>query len=87
MVASEQLRLHLQRGRGRQVHKAEADLIAGVRGDDFPVPEDDIGTVLRVRRIVTVDDDNYARLKEYESRAADSSVTAPRQLAVTSEGK
>lgn len=50
--------------------KEEAEAIATIRGDDFPVPWQDLGTVLKIRRVVNVEDgENFKLLKLYESRA------------------
>lgn len=54
--------------------KEEADSIAGIRGEDFPVPEKDIGETLFARRIVDVSDgDNFEQLKHFEARASGKS--------------
>lgn len=48
--------------------KEEADSITAIRGEDYPVPEDEIGGMLHTRMVVKVDDaDNYAVLKGFES--------------------
>ena len=48
--------------------KDEAMSIARIHGTDFPVPESDIDSVLKVRHIAHVDDgDNYKVLKAYAS--------------------
>lgn len=44
--------------------KAEAESIRGLRGLDFPVLFSDIGTRLRVSRVISVDNDpNYIAIK------------------------
>lgn len=46
--------------------KDEADSIARLRSQDFPVPEEAIGTVLKPRTIVTTDDaGNGAALRDF----------------------
>lgn len=46
--------------------KDEAESIARVRDEDYPVPESAIGSLLKVRRVVCVDDaDNDRLLKAY----------------------
>jgi hypothetical protein len=46
--------------------KEEAEAIAGLRGDDLPVPLADIGKRLKVRQVVSHDDgDNHVMLKTY----------------------
>jgi len=46
----------------------EADSIASTRGDDFPVSLADIDTVLKVRQVVSVED-NHEALKHYKMTA------------------
>lgn len=46
----------------------EADSIAWIRGDDFPVSLADIGTVLKVRQVISVED-NHEALKHYKMTA------------------
>jgi hypothetical protein len=46
--------------------KEEADSIADIRGEDYPVPEDAVGDVLELRTVVCVEDgDNFATLKAF----------------------
>lgn len=46
--------------------KEEADLIAGIRGEDYPVPEDALGSKLQLRTIVDVADvGNFEALHEF----------------------
>ena len=48
--------------------KEDAESIAGIRGDDFPVPLADIGKRLKVRQVVTVEDgDNFVTLNSYKN--------------------
>ena len=52
--------------------KEEAESIADIRGLDFPVPLSDIGTRLKVRQVVCMEDEgNHATLKGYQSDAGD----------------
>jgi hypothetical protein len=48
--------------------KEEAESIAGIRGLDFPVPLSDIGTRLKVRQVVCMEDEgNSATIKSYQA--------------------
>lgn len=47
----------------------EALSIARIRGDDFPVDEEEIGRSLQPRMIISVDDgDNFLMLKQFETQ-------------------
>lgn len=50
-------------------NQEEADSIASIRGDDFPVSLADIGTVLKVRQVISVED-NFDALKRYKASPA-----------------
>jgi len=54
----------------------EADSIASIRGDDFPVSLADVGTVLKVRQVVSVED-NHEALNHYKMTSSDAAVDTP----------
>lgn len=50
----------------------EAESIARIRGEDFPVPEIAIGTALVARRVISVEDDaNFDNLKAFQMAKLD----------------
>jgi hypothetical protein len=49
--------------------KEEAEAIASLRGDDFPVPENELGRGLTIRRTVCAEDGfNFSALEDLERR-------------------
>lgn len=57
--------------------KAEAESIARIRGDDFPVPESAFGTCLTVRRVVSVEDGlNFDEIKRFMGRQVNTASKA-----------